>query len=54
VASPDDFERVLKEAMDTSGPVIVDVPVDYSDNHTLSALVQQDDLSAPAQKTYRS
>jgi acetolactate synthase-1/2/3 large subunit len=54
VASPDDFERVLKEAMDTPGPVIVDVPVDYSDNHTLSALVQQDDLSAPAQKTYRS
>jgi acetolactate synthase-1/2/3 large subunit len=54
VTSPDDFERVLKEAMDTPGPVIVDVPVDYSDNHTLSAVVQQDDLSAPAQKTHRS
>jgi acetolactate synthase-1/2/3 large subunit len=54
VTSPDDFERVLKEAMDTPGPVIVDVPVDYSDNHTLSAVVQQDDLSAPAPKADRS
>jgi acetolactate synthase-1/2/3 large subunit len=42
VASPDDFERVLKQAMDTPGPVIVDVPVDYSDNHTLGAVVHQD------------
>ncbi|MCW2663338.1 MAG: alsS, partial [Mycobacterium sp.] len=42
VSSPDDFELVLKQAIDTPGPVIVDVPVDYSDNHTLGALVHQD------------
>jgi acetolactate synthase-1/2/3 large subunit len=42
VNSPDDFELVLKQAIDTPGPVIVDVPVDYSDNHTLGALVHQD------------
>ena len=41
----DAFEPVLKEALDTPGPVIVEVPVDYSDNHTLSTPVQRD-LSA--------
>ena len=33
--SPDDFDAIYKEAMETKGPVLVDVPIDYSDNPEL-------------------
>jgi acetolactate synthase-1/2/3 large subunit len=35
IHSPDEIAPVLKQALDTSGPVVIGVPVDYSDNHTL-------------------
>jgi acetolactate synthase-1/2/3 large subunit len=35
IKSPDDIRPVLKRALDTQGPVIIGVHVDYSDNPTL-------------------
>jgi acetolactate synthase-1/2/3 large subunit len=35
INSPDEIAPVMKCALDTSGPVIIGVHVDYSDNHTL-------------------
>ena len=35
IDDPDQIAPTLKKAMDTPGPVIIDVPVDYSDNHEL-------------------
>ena len=35
IEQPDQIAPILKQAMDTPGPVIVEVPVDYSDNHQL-------------------
>lgn len=36
VNAPDELVSVLKEALDSEGPVVVDVPVDYSDNLELA------------------
>ena len=35
IKSPDQIGPVMKQALDASGPVVIGVPVDYSDNHTL-------------------
>jgi acetolactate synthase I/II/III large subunit len=35
IDDPDQIAPTLKKAMDIPGPVIIDVPVDYSDNHEL-------------------
>jgi acetolactate synthase I/II/III large subunit len=35
IKSPDEIAPVMKRALDTSGPVIIGVHVDYRDNHTL-------------------
>ncbi len=36
VDQPEDLQRVLAEAFATEGPVVVDIPVDYSDNSKLA------------------
>jgi acetolactate synthase-1/2/3 large subunit len=35
IQSPEEIAPVMKRAMDTSGPVVIGVPVDYRDNHML-------------------
>ena len=35
IRQPDEIAPVLKQAFDAAGPVIIGVPVDYSDNHLL-------------------
>ena len=35
IQTPDEIAPVMKRAMDASGPVVIGVPVDYSDNHLL-------------------
>ncbi|HTR61300.1 MAG TPA: acetolactate synthase AlsS [Candidatus Binataceae bacterium] len=35
IEDPEQFAPMLKTAMNTAGPVIVEIPVDYSDNHRL-------------------
>lgn len=37
VNKPADLTKVLNQAFDTDGPVVVDVPVDYSNNKELAA-----------------
>jgi len=44
IKTPDDIVRVMKEAFDTSGPVIVGVHVDYRDNHQLFEMAKGDNL----------
>ena len=39
-----DLEKVLDEAFAIDGPVIVDVPVDYSDNQELGKQILDDQL----------
>lgn len=44
VTHPDELEKVLEEAMAAAdqGPVVVDIPVDYSNNHQLMAQLLPD------------
>lgn len=42
VESPDQLDAVLDEAFATEGPVVIDIPVDYSHNHELAQLVAQE------------
>jgi acetolactate synthase-1/2/3 large subunit len=42
INSPDDISRVLSMALNLSGPVIVDTPIDYSSNQSLCAAVHED------------
>jgi hypothetical protein len=42
--TPDEIAPVLKEALDHSGPIIVGLPVDYSDNHKLFEMVKEDSI----------
>ncbi len=42
IDSADDIAPVLTRAMDTSGPVLVDIAVDYSHNQDLCAIVNED------------
>jgi len=44
VSSPDELTPALQRALDTSGPVIVSIPVDYSDNLQLFAEIHDDIL----------
>jgi acetolactate synthase I/II/III large subunit len=44
IRTPDEIGPVLKEALDHSGPIIVGVPVDYSDNHKLFEMVKEDSI----------
>ncbi|MCT3044034.1 acetolactate synthase AlsS [Leuconostoc mesenteroides] len=37
VETPDDLDTVLDEAFSTQGPVVVDIPVDYSHNYELGS-----------------
>lgn len=42
IRTPDEIAPVLKEALNHSGPIIVGVHVDYSDNHKLFEMVKED------------
>ena len=42
IRTPEEIAPVMKEALDTTGPVIVGVHVDYSDNHKLFEMVKDD------------
>jgi acetolactate synthase-1/2/3 large subunit len=44
IQKPDDITRVMKQAFDTSGPVIVGVQVDYRDNHELFEMLHEDSI----------
>lgn len=44
VESPEDLGKVLDEAFATKGPVVVDIPVDYSDNVKLGQSLLPDQL----------
>jgi acetolactate synthase-1/2/3 large subunit len=44
VESADDLGKVLDEAFETKGPVVVDIPVDYSDNVKLGQSLLPDQL----------
>lgn len=44
VNKPDDLGKVLDEAFQTDGPVVVDIPVDYSDNVSLGQSLLPDQL----------
>mgnify|MGYP003232116528 FL=1 len=42
--SQTEFAAALEEGMQTEGPVIIDVPVDYSDNQELGKTLLPDQL----------
>jgi acetolactate synthase I/II/III large subunit len=44
IRTPDEIAPVMKKAFDTPGPVLVGVPVDYSDNHKLFEMVKGDSI----------
>ena len=44
IKTPDDIAPVLRRAFELSGPVIIGVHVDYSDNHTLFEMVNEDSI----------
>ncbi|AEV95585.1 acetolactate synthase AlsS [Pediococcus claussenii] len=44
VNTPDDLGKILDEAFQTNGPVVVDIPVDYSDNVSLGQSLLPDQL----------
>jgi acetolactate synthase-1/2/3 large subunit len=44
IQKPDDITRVMKQAFDTSGPVIIGVHVDYRDNHELFEMLHEDSI----------
>jgi acetolactate synthase-1/2/3 large subunit len=44
INSPGEIVPVMRKAFDTSGPVIVGVPVDYRDNHQLFEMVTGDNI----------
>ena len=44
IRTPDEIAPVLKKAFDMPGPVIVGVHVDYSDNHKLFEMVNEDGI----------
>jgi acetolactate synthase, catabolic len=45
VTSPDDLVPVLKQALDTQGPVVVDIPVDYSNSVELGENLLPDQIN---------
>ena len=44
VEKPEDLGKILDEAFQTEGPVVVDIPVDYSDNVKLGQSLLPDQL----------
>ena len=42
IKSPDEFAPTLRKAMDMMGPVLIDIPVDYSDNLELGEQMHPD------------
>jgi acetolactate synthase I/II/III large subunit len=44
IRSPEEITPVMKEALDHTGPIIVGVHVDYSDNHKLFEMVREDSI----------
>jgi acetolactate synthase I/II/III large subunit len=44
INSPADIVPVMRKAFDTAGPVLVGVPVDYTDNHQLFEMVRGDNI----------
>lgn len=42
IEEPDQIAPILRRAMDLTGPVIVEIPVDYSYNHTLFEQVRRE------------
>lgn len=44
VNKPSELGKVLDEAFATKGPVLVDIPVDYSDNAELGAAMLPDQI----------
>jgi acetolactate synthase-1/2/3 large subunit len=42
VRRPDEFAPILRKAMNTSGPVLIDIPVDYSHNADLGRQLHPD------------
>jgi len=42
VDQPQDLEQVMDQAFATDGPVIVDIPIDYSDNQALGQTMLPD------------
>jgi acetolactate synthase I/II/III large subunit len=42
IREPDEISGTLRRAFDAEGPVIIGVPVDYSDNHKLFEMVKED------------
>jgi acetolactate synthase I/II/III large subunit len=45
IRTPDEIAPVLKEALNHSGPIIVGVHVDYSDNHKLFEMVKENRIN---------
>ena len=41
IRTTDEIAPALKEALDTSGPVLMGIHVDYSDNHKLFEMVYE-------------
>ena len=42
INSPEDITPVLSRALNLTGPVIVDIPIDYSSNQSLCAAIKED------------
>ncbi|MEK6270133.1 MAG: thiamine pyrophosphate-dependent enzyme, partial [Planctomycetales bacterium] len=45
VEHPDQLAKLMRVAQETPGPVLIDVPVDYSENEALMATLQDDPRS---------
>jgi len=44
IRSPEEITPVMKEALDHTGPIIVGVHVDYSDNYKLFEMVREESI----------
>jgi len=44
IRSPEEITPTIKEALDHTGPIIIGVHVDYSDNHKLFEMVREDSI----------
>ncbi|HEY4813780.1 MAG TPA: acetolactate synthase AlsS [Chthoniobacterales bacterium] len=44
IRTPDEIAPALREALDHTGPIIIGVHVDYSDNHRLFEMVKEDSI----------
>jgi acetolactate synthase I/II/III large subunit len=44
IRTPEEIAPVMKEALDHTGPILIGVHVDYSDNHKLFEMVKEDSI----------